>query len=551
MLMDYTGLTVYVAFDGDKIGRMVGRASLANQVDEVRRLSQAIDNANHIWASWALSTGGTVIQVAGDEGRLSVPASRLDELPALRTQYAEAVGATVSVGVGMELSEADKALMYAKIHGGDKVCFYTPDVDKEIEEVRSSHGDSARDEVDKLAEEYLVKGHKDSKNVGPHAGMQGASRPAAPQKPVAEASQSHSQGEAALAQAAEGPPPAERTHAASDFEEQLHGHAGSQQQKDAQAAASAPGQQAQDLDATKQKVVEVLQKVKAMAPVLQQVKQAAPPVYEALMDTINAMVMMAKQLVGQPVAKSEEEQDLFKTEDLQKMALIHDDEKSPKTVYRLMNKHGQGPYSGAALDSDEGGEAGGRRPSPATDFPPEDRKSLYPGSKPETQYNNLNFDLRFHFGFEKPEDALKWFGPKLMNKLHAEGQRLVPVPAIRAFRSGSGKQLAFMPHASMMTKDFLGEPKIDASKVKEHLIPDKKKGGFVTVPIDWHDAKKAELPMPHVPSRPHLDLPVGTSRDGKIKIRHGDGSSGWVQVRAGQVLSQDGHPISARNPGGK
>ena len=63
---------------------------------------------------------------------------------------------------------------------------------------------------------------------------------------------------------------------------------------------------------------------------------------------------------------------------------------------------------------------------------------------------------------------------------------------------------------------------------------------------------KGELPMPDPgPMTHHLNLPVGSSKDGKIKVRHADGHAGWVEVRSGVVMSQDGHAISSLNPGGK
>lgn len=61
---------------------------------------------------------------------------------------------------------------------------------------------------------------------------------------------------------------------------------------------------------------------------------------------------------------------------------------------------------------------------------------------------------------------------------------------------------------------------------------------------------------PHAPLNPnvrhhHLNLAVGSNYDGKVKVVHADGTVSWVQARAGQVMSKDGHPVSSRNPGGK
>ncbi len=70
-----------------------------------------------------------------------------------------------------------------------------------------------------------------------------------------------------------------------------------------------------------------------------------------------------------------------------------------------------------------------------------------------------------------------------------------------------------------------------------------------------------KLPLPeNAPTHTTHEYPVGAVKDhsaqgtrdvGKVKVSHENGKTGWVSVRAGQVLSQDGHPISSRNPGGK
>lgn len=104
--------------------------------------------------------------------------------------------------------------------------------------------------------------------------------------------------------------------------------------------------------------------------------------------------------------------------------------------------------------------------------------------------------------------------------------------------------------------------KASSSKLKgalEHAIEEEKEHAE-----DFVDAmEKDEIhPMhPMTPGKRHdIIEPVGTQLDtgpdgtrnaGKIKIRHQDGKTGYVSVRAGQILSQDGHPISSRNPGGR
>jgi len=142
-------MKVFVSFDGDHIGRMVGRASLADKPEEVARISQAIDRGNGIWRSWVESHGGKVINIGGDEGRLEVEADHLEELPKIRAQYEGAVGSSVSVGVGTRLSEADKSLMAAKLQGGNRIQLYSQEVNELLEQLQE------KPEGEKLYDEYL------------------------------------------------------------------------------------------------------------------------------------------------------------------------------------------------------------------------------------------------------------------------------------------------------------------------------------------------------------------------------------------------------------
>jgi hypothetical protein len=48
-------------------------------------------------------------------------------------------------------------------------------------------------------------------------------------------------------------------------------------------------------------------------------------------------------------------------------------------------------------------------------------------------------------------------------------------------------------------------------------------------------------------------LPVGTLKDGKLKVRHYDGSSSFVGVKEGMIRGQDpsGHAVSSIRPGAR
>jgi hypothetical protein len=295
-------MLIFIAWDGDHIGREVGRASLDDDVEGLRRISQAIDLGNNIWRSWVELKGGCLISMGGDEGRAQVPASVIDELPAIREQYAGAVNAPVSVGVGMKLSEADKALLAAKLTGGDKITFYTEDAEAVIAKAKE-HGEKT--EESKIADEYLNKAAP-AMNPGAFAGAARATAPSV-QKPVS------TQGDSSEMDALNGvlgdenaPGPAEMTHAGKDFERQLHEEAWKGEEEDMAGQA----QSKDNIEAIKAQVVQSLQALKAQGPVLEQVKQVAPGAYKAMMGLAQSVIGLARELSpSQPMAKAEGDND--------------------------------------------------------------------------------------------------------------------------------------------------------------------------------------------------------------------------------------------------
>ncbi len=290
-------MNVFIAWDGDHIGRQVERAGINDDVEGLRRISQSIDAGNAVWKSWVESHGGSLISMGGDEGRAEVPADYLDELPKIRVQYGERVGSPVSVGVGTKLSEADKALVAAKHSGGDRVVFFTDEIDELVAKIKSQGNVS---EDDKLKEALT----KAAPAMNPGA-FSGASRPSAPsvEKPVATQGD-HEEGQALNAfLGEERPAPPEMTHAAGDFEDEMHQHAAEQEKSDhAQAVAST-----KNLDDVKQTLVQALQVIKQQAPMMEQVKQTAPDLYAAMMGLTQATVGLARELQTQtPMKKAEQ-----------------------------------------------------------------------------------------------------------------------------------------------------------------------------------------------------------------------------------------------------
>lgn len=277
-------MKVFVSFDGDHIGRMVGRASLADKPEEVSRIAQSIERGNAIWQSWAESHGGKVINIGGDEGRLEVEADHLEELPKIRDQYQQCVGSTVSVGVGTKLSEADKSLMAAKLQGGDRIQLFTETVNELLEELQE------KPEGEKLFEEYLdpdtgLQKAQPGTNAGTNAGFAGASmsHPAAPAQPT-EGSE-HS--EAEVARGVLGIEPGQPV----DYEQMFH-----------QAAAQTPeepDQQPSGLqDGVRAQVIQILQDVRSKADKLEEMRATNPDLYESVKGLVQAMISMAQAQGG-------------------------------------------------------------------------------------------------------------------------------------------------------------------------------------------------------------------------------------------------------------
>ena len=302
-------MKLFVSFDGDHIGRMIGRASLADNPEEVAKISQAIDRGNRVWSSWAESHGGKVVNVGGDEGRLEVEADYLSELPGIREQYEGAVGSTCSVGVGTKLSEADRSLMAAKLQGGNRIQLYTEEVDEILAEAKE------KTEAEKLSDEYLdpdsgLQKAAPAMNQGTNAGFAGASHstPAAPAAPT-EGSE-HSENEVLRSQIANAPKPPEAVKpTGADYEQLFHQLAAAQKEQEQPA-----GKPSGVVDGVREQVVKVLQQVRSHAAELEQMKQSNPEMYQSVVGVVQAMIAMARGALGDDAQQPPQEEEVQKAE---------------------------------------------------------------------------------------------------------------------------------------------------------------------------------------------------------------------------------------------
>jgi len=265
---------VYISAAGDGIGREAGGLSLRDDEEGLRRLGQAIEAGENLWKQFALSHGGQLVEAGGEEIRIKIPADRLKEVPQIRKQYETAVGATCSVGVGMKFSEADKALEAAKLLGKDQIVLYEPGVEKVLAAAQR--------------EDHLNKAQK-----------VGVESPVGPEEPVGESGP-------------ESDPEPQKPEPVSD-PEMLHddfAQLAQRHESDAESRQAQAQQQVQadgDQEALKAQVVKVLKTFQSKTQELEQLRQQDPDLYRSMVDMVQGMTAMARQIFGgqQQVQKSE------------------------------------------------------------------------------------------------------------------------------------------------------------------------------------------------------------------------------------------------------
>lgn len=288
-------MDLFISADGDGVGSRVGLARLHDDVEGTRRISNAIDAGNQLWIRWAQAKGGQVVSAGGDEIAVQVPVSALSEVEKIREDYANAAGATASVGIGKTLSESTKALFIAKLTGKDKTVLWQPNMQAEIDAATAK----PETEQDKLRDEYLGKAdhsvsahtsHNVGKNSGAHAGFVSHHKvnPSLDDADAKSAKDEIKQSHTASAQAAAHAPKA-TPHT---FEDHFHMAAQGQEQQDAHAHAAHDSSQ----NDVKTQLVQVLMQVKQQLPVITQLQQTAPETYQAIMGLVQGVVLLGRKL---------------------------------------------------------------------------------------------------------------------------------------------------------------------------------------------------------------------------------------------------------------
>ena len=149
---------LYIAVDGDGIGKLVGRAVIANDVEELHKVSARIDAAQEYISHWCEVNDGVKISGGGDEGTMAIPPEAREKIKELRAGIEKSFGYTISAGVGKNLSEAGTALLVAKLRGKNRVVYFNKHIKEDIKKAkRRVREKRATPDEYKLSEAYLKK----------------------------------------------------------------------------------------------------------------------------------------------------------------------------------------------------------------------------------------------------------------------------------------------------------------------------------------------------------------------------------------------------------
>lgn len=577
-------------------------ARLNDDLVELRRISQVIEAGNKLWESFAQRSEGQLCGSGGDEGAVSVEATHLGELPLIAQQYADSVGATVSVGIGMKLSESSKAVLIAKLRGKNQIVLWEPSMQAEIDAVKPQN------EADKLADEYLLNkggegsgrydhhlhGIRDKKpgeghpagNKGAHAGFGGHHVPH-------RLHGQHEQGTDAVKQAVEAKHAQEalKPDDATAFEGQFHDIAGSQDQEDQQTAHAASGAK----DDLRQQLATILSNLRQKGPIISQLQDVDPEAYQAILQLVQGVIALTKEIVGpNPEPTQDDSQPVQKSEGLEKTIeslgsgpIVNSQESITGPADRGVTgtKIVANSYDYSHLLPQHAKDAGMRlevhhkyKVEPSFPRPRGEQFQahlLLPGETASS--GNVTAHVRRAISNDPgPDEAIephseldpalrgKGLGMAMYEAVFAHAKN---VRGISHVEGGVHSAAADAVHKRLAAKHgFDYQAELDAPNdkkypyggysyaIKQELEPDQDihligpGRGVVFRAIEGAELDKSGGPIPGAPPQHHLNLPEGSEINGKIKVRHSDqegGGESWVEVRSGKALGTDNHVVPA------
>jgi hypothetical protein len=280
-------MNLFIVFETDHLDSHLSGAFESNNRAGLATFAQDIRKASTILKSWAQTSGGSSIVDQLPLIAIEIPAEKTSSLPDMRRQFEAVCRCTVSVGVGMELSEAYKALQVAKSRGGDQIALYVPEMEEELQH---------HDTIEKAEK---TPAERESGAIRHRRTMKHARRP----HDFEPAKWTHPNGHP-------------RCHYCGD-EERIDGkcpgadHDGlDKAEGDQPQQAGAQPEQPQQEEPTKdpkEAIAQALKNIKTQAPVIEQLKATNPDAFAAVMDAINAMIILAQGMTQDEGTKKGEE----------------------------------------------------------------------------------------------------------------------------------------------------------------------------------------------------------------------------------------------------
>ena len=146
---------IYVALNGDDVGKRIGEAIASDDHDSLQDASSAIKSGHSMIEQWAEARGGRVVTSSGDEGIFEMPEEALQELESIRASYKDMTGHSLTVGIDNSMSEASKALVYGKLNDKDQIVEYEPSIDDYIANADMDDDEDMEDESSAPSQEEL------------------------------------------------------------------------------------------------------------------------------------------------------------------------------------------------------------------------------------------------------------------------------------------------------------------------------------------------------------------------------------------------------------
>lgn len=284
-------MKVYVAWSVDHMEGLTAAALMSDNVEELRRISGDLRRASENIKAWGIASGGSPVLDLNLIGVMAVPPDKMTELPSIAQRFRDLTEGTISIGVGMSLSEAYVAMKHSQGGGGDKISLYDPSMEEQTQQTPA-------DPLASLGKAESPPQQEDPKNQVAGYADNPSDFGLDENDIYADAENAEQQTEKAPVPA---PPAAPATSVSAGGGDMGGGAApggdGGQPQQ---------GQSEGDDEDPRTVVVQALEKIKAQAQVLEQMKQTNPQAFDAVKSVVAAMILMAQGMAAEAPDGDEE-----------------------------------------------------------------------------------------------------------------------------------------------------------------------------------------------------------------------------------------------------